>query len=146
MPDPKYFDYSASTPPFRESLEKFVEISQQRTINLEIEESLMGKVPPERVKDSPDATALLQFRLYDVRFSKTSSRKYALTLKTVMLFKWDRTKRPPSSSSRVYEHTSIALPMEDWVNNGGINLNQAFDTCIEGLTDKMIKDIQFQSL
>jgi hypothetical protein len=125
---------------------QFIEISQQRTINQEIEESLMRKVPPERVKESPDATALLQFRLYDVRFSKNSSRKYALTLKTVMLFRWDRTKRPPSSASRIYEHTSIALPMEEWVNTGGITLNQAFDTCIEGLTDKMIRDIQFQNL
>ena len=125
---------------------QFVRISQQRTINLEIEDSLMGKVPSDRVKDSPEADALLQFRLYDIQFSKTYSGKFALTLKTVMLFKWHRNLRPQSSTSRVYEFTSRTLPFEDWVQDDGKNLNEAFDTCIEGLTDQMIEDIRFQRL
>jgi hypothetical protein len=123
---------------------QFAGILHQRTINLEVENSLMNRIPPMRIRDIPAATALLQFRLYDVRFAKASSGKYALSLKTVMLFKWDRDQRRPTSTSRIYEHTSSALPMEHWVRDEGKTLNQAFDDCIEGLTRKMAEDIQFR--
>ena len=134
------------TPPNEQLLlldNQFVEISQSRTIHQEIEESLTRQIPPERVKDNLETAALLQFRLYDVRFSKTSGSKYALTLKTVMLFKWNRDTSQPSSTHRIYEQTSQALPLEAWVEDEGETLNQAFDTCIAGLTEKMAADIQF---
>ena len=121
----------------------FGEIAQQRTINLEIEDSLMQKIPRERLEEVSAATALLQFRLYDVRFSRASGSKYALTLKTVMLFKWNRDTRQPSSTHRVYEHTSQELPLESWVEDQGMTLNQAFDKCIAGLSQKMAGDIKF---
>lgn len=77
----------------------FAQVLQQRTINEEIESSLLLQVPVERNRDVSEADTLLQFRLYDVRFSKTSQRKYPLTLKTVMLIDWNRTdprKCPPT--------------------------------------------------
>ena len=124
----------------------FGQITQQRTIHLEIENSLKRHLPPERLMDTSEADTLLQFRLYDVRFSKTSLRKYALTLKTVMLFKWNRNSHQTSSTHKIYEHTSRSLQMEDWVQDDGKTLNLAFDACIEGLTEKMIEDIQFEKL
>ena len=124
----------------------FAQITQQRTIHLEIENSLKRHLPPERLMDTSEADTLLQFRLYDVRFSKTSLRKYALTLKTVMLFKWNRNSHQTSSTHKIYEHTSRSLQMEDWVQDDGKTLNLAFDVCIEGLTEKMIEDIQFEKL
>ena len=124
----------------------FAQIVQQRTIHQDIESSLKRRIPVERLMDISEANTLLQFRLYDVRFSKTSRRKYALTLKTVMLFKWNRNSRQTSSTHKIYEYISRSLPMEDWVQDDGKTLNLAFDTCIEGLTEKMIKDIQFAKL
>ncbi len=124
----------------------FAQIVQQRTIHQDIESSLKRHIPVERLMDISEADTLLQFRLYDVRFSKTSLRKYALTLKTVMLIDWNRNSRQTSSTHRVYEHTSRSLQMEDWVQDQGKTLNLAFDTCIEGLTEKMIEDIQFEKL
>ena len=94
----------------------------------------------------PQADALIQFRLYDVRFSVTSRSKYALTLKTVMLIEWDRDLRPSSSNHKIYEHTSQALSLEDWVRDEGKALNRALDTCIAGLTGKMTADIQLHQL
>ena len=134
------------TPPTEQLLlldNQFVEISQSRTIHQEIEVSLMRKIPPERVKDNSEAAAILQFRLYDVRFSRTSGSKYALTLKSVMLFKWNRDTSQPSSTHRTYGQTSQALPLDNWVEDEGKTLNLAFDSCIAGLTKKMAEDIQF---
>ena len=124
----------------------FVQIAQQRTIHQEIEKNLKQNIPVERLMDISEADALLQFRLYDVRFSKTSARKYALTLKTVMLIEWNRNNNSHQTSSthRIYEYTSRPLRMEDWVQDRGKTLNLAFDTCIEGLTEKMIEDIQLE--
>ena len=124
----------------------FAQIAQQRTIHQEIEKNLKQNIPVERLMDISEADALLQFRLYDVRFSKTSLRKYALTLKTVMLIEWNRNSHQTSSTHRTYEHTSRSLQMEDWVQDRGTTLNLAFDACIEGLTEKMIEDIQFEKL
>jgi hypothetical protein len=122
---------------------QFVDISRQRTLHLDIEDSLKRQIPPDRQKDISQADALLQFRLYDVRFTEASKRKYALTLKTVMLVSWNRDLRQSSSTHRTYEHTSQALPIENWIQDEGKTLNQAFDTCIAGLTEKMTSDIQF---
>jgi len=124
----------------------FAQIVQQRTIHQEIESSLKRHIPVERLMDISEADTLLQFRLYDVRFAKTSLRKYALTLKTVMLFEWNRNSPQTSFTHKVYEHTSRSLQMEEWVQDHGKTLNQAFDACIEGLTEKMIEDIQFEKL
>ena len=124
----------------------FGHILQQRTINREIESSLLRHVPAERLQEIPEADTLLQFRLYDVRFAETSRRKYALTLKTVMLIDWNRNSPPKVSTHRTYEQTSQSLPLEDWVQDGGEKLNLAFDTCIAGLAEKMIGDIQFETL
>ena len=121
----------------------FAQVVQQRTIHQDIESSLKRHIPVERLMDISEADTLLQFRLYDVRFSKTSLHKYALTLKTVMLIDWNRNSRQASSTHKVYEHTSRSLRMEDWVQDHGKTLNLAFDACIEGLTEKMIEDIQF---
>jgi len=60
-----------------------------------------------------------------------------------MLIDWNRNSRQASSTHKVYEHTSRSLRMEDWVQDHGKTLNLAFDACIEGLTEKMIEDIQF---
>jgi hypothetical protein len=124
----------------------FAQIVQQRTIHHDIENSLKRHIPVGRLMDISEADTLLQFRLYDVRFSKTSLRKYALTLKTVMLIDWNRNSGQTSSTHRIYEHTSHSLQMEDWVQDHGKTLNLAFDACIEGLTEKMIEDIQFEKL
>lgn len=124
----------------------FAQIVKQRTIHQDIESSLKRHIPEERLMDISEADALLQFRLYDVRFSKTSLRKYALTLKTVMLVKWNRNSRQTLSTYEIYEYTSRSRQMEDWVKDDGKTLNLAFDTCIDGLTKKMIADIQFEKL
>lgn len=121
----------------------FAQVVQQRTIHLEVESSLKRHIPADRLMDTSEADALLQFRLYDVRFAKTSPRKFALTLKTVMLFDWNRDRRRASSTHKIYEHTSPALRMEDWIQDQGVTLNKAFDACIKGLTEKMNADIQF---
>jgi hypothetical protein len=123
----------------------FAQILQQRTINQDIERSLMRRIPTGRLLAIEGADTLLQYRLYDVRFAETSSNKYALTLKTVMLFGWNRDTPQAVSTHRTYEHTSQPLQMEDWVQDDGTTLNQAFDACIEGITDKMLADIQFES-
>ena len=114
---------------------QFVDISQQRRIHLDIEDSSKRQIPPDRQEDISQADALL-------RFAEASKRKYALTLKTVMLFSWNRDMRQSSSTHRIYEHTSQALPMENWVQDEGKTLNHAFDACIAGLTEKMTSDIQ----
>lgn len=124
----------------------FEQVMRQRTINQEIESSLLRHVPEERLRDISEADTLLQFRLYDVRFSKTSPRKFALTLKTVMLINWNRNSPPTVSTHRTYEHTSHSLQMEDWVQDEGETLNLAFDACIRGLAEKMVEDIQFGGL
>jgi hypothetical protein len=124
----------------------FGKVLQQRSINQDIESGLLRRVPVERLRDISEAETLLQFRLYDVHFSKTSRRKYALTLKTVMLINWNRNSPQPLSTHRTYEHTSQSLQMEDWVKDDGNTLSLAFDACIEGLTEKMVEDIQFEKL
>lgn len=124
----------------------FAQTLQHRSINQDIEHSLMQQVPAEKLTAIEGASTLLQYRLYDVRFAMTSSKKYALTLKTVMLFNWNRNSPKTVSTHRTYEHSSQSLAMEDWVQDDGQTLNAAFDDCIEGVTDKMLADIQFESL
>lgn len=123
---------------------QFARISKERTISADIERSLKSRIPPERVTDVSEADSLLQFRLYDIRFTKESFRKYALTLKSVALFKWDRNGPRPSSTHRTYAYTSRAITIGDWVEDDGTTMDQAFDDCIDGLVDEMLEDIRFE--
>ena len=122
---------------------QFARISAQRRISSDIEAQLRSQIPPDRMADIYGADALLQFRLYDIRFTKKSIRKYALTLKSVVLFKWDREGPRPSSSHRTYAFTSNPMPIEDWVRDDG-TMNRAFSACIEGLVEEMLEDIRFE--
>jgi len=63
-----------------------------------------------------------------------------------MLIDWNRNSPRTVSTHKTYEQTSHSLQMEDWVQDDGKTLNLAFDACIKGLTEKMVEDIQFDTL
>lgn len=123
---------------------QFARISEQRTISTDIEQALKKRIPSRHMADVAEADSLLQFRLYDIRFTKKSVRKYALTLKSVVLYKWDRNGPQPSSTHRTYAYTSRAMTIGDWVEDDGTTMDRAFDACIDGLVDEMLEDIRFR--
>ena len=124
--------------------ELFVEISRQRTIHLEIRDSLEKQIPPDRLADTSVTDALIQLNLSDVRFTRTFSGKYAWTLKSVMVVTWNRNTHRPRHSYKIYQYTSRSLPLDDWVQNDGEILNQALDACVEGMVEQMAGDIRFK--
>ena len=105
---------------------------------------LEKQIPPDRLVDKSVADALLQLRLSDVRFTRTPSGKYALTLKSIMVVTWNRNTRQLRHDYRIYEYTSRSLPLDDWVQNEGKILNKTFDDCVEGLVEQMVEDIRFK--
>jgi hypothetical protein len=123
---------------------QFAEISQQRTIHLEVSNALEQQIPPDQLMAPSLADAILQLRLYDIRFARTLSGSYTLTLKSVMVVSWNRHKSSPGLGYRHYEYTSRSLPLDDWVQNEGEILNQELDTCVEGLAEQMVRDIRFR--
>jgi hypothetical protein len=123
----------------------FVEISQQRTIHLEVRDTLEQQIPPDRLADKSVADTVLSLTLSDVRFTQTSSGKYALTLKSIVVAQWIRNTRQRRHSTRFYQYTSSSLPLDDWVHDDGKKLNQAFDDCVEGLVEQMVGDIRLAS-
>lgn len=122
----------------------FVEISQQRTIHMEIRDTLEQEIPPDRLVDKPEADALLQLNLSDARFTRTFSGKYALTLKSILVAHWNRKSRQTRYSHKIYQYTSQSLSLDDWVQNDGKLLKQAFDDSVEGLVEQMVEDIRFR--
>lgn len=123
----------------------FVEISQQRTIHMEIRDTLEQEIPPDRLVDKPEADALLQLNLSDARFTRTFSGNYALTLKSILVAHWNRKSRQTRYSHKIYQYTSESLSLDDWVQNDGELLKQAFDDSVEGLVDQMVEDIWFKA-
>jgi len=121
----------------------FAGIAAKRTIHLEIRDTLIDKIGPERLAEKSVADATLKLVLADVRFSRTSSDNYALTLKSVIVGSWRKNDRVYFQGNRTYQSTSPSLPLEDWVTDEGVLLNQAFNTCVEGLSLQMFGDIQF---
>jgi hypothetical protein len=124
--------------------ELFVEISRQRTIHMEIRDTLEKQIPPDRLADTSVTDALIQLNLSDVRFTRTFSGKYAWTLKSVMVVTWNRNTHRPRHSYKIYEYTSRSLPLDDWVQNDGEILNRALDACVEGMVEQMVGDIRFK--
>jgi hypothetical protein len=63
----------------------FVDIYEQRSIHMEMRNTLEQQIPPDRLADTSVTDALIQLNLSDVRFTRTFSGKYAWTLKPIMV-------------------------------------------------------------
>jgi hypothetical protein len=122
----------------------FVDIYEQRSIHMEIRDTLEKQIPPDRLADTSVTDALIQLNLSDVRFTRTLTGKYAWTLKSVMVVTWNRNTPRPRHSYKIYDYTSRSLPLDDWVQNDGEILNQALDACVEGMVEQMAGDIRFK--
>jgi hypothetical protein len=136
------------TEPEREQLvvlEKlFGDVVEQRTLDVEIRDALVPRIPPDRLVDTASAEALLQLSLFDVQFTQTSSGKYTLTLKALLIAQWLQRTQHLDHGRRLYRHTTPALSLKDWVKDDGQILNQAFDDCVASLGDQIAADIQFR--
>lgn len=123
--------------------ELFVEISKQRTIHVEIEDTLKQEIPASRQVSIEDAYMLLETSLSDVKFTQTSPGNYALTLEAILEAEWNRDMRHIRNGRRAYRYISRSRPLEDWIEDEGVTLNLAFDACVGGLVEDMVKDIRF---
>jgi hypothetical protein len=124
--------------------ELFGVVVEKRTIHLEVRDALVREIPPDRLADTSLAEGLLQLSFFDVRFTQTSTGKYTLTLKFLVIAQWNLSTRHLSNGRRLYRHTTSALSLKEWVGNDGEILNQAFDDCVDGLVEQMVEDIQFR--
>lgn len=122
----------------------FGDVVEQRTIHVEVRDALVRQIPPDRIADASLAEGLLQLSFFDVRFTQTSTGKYTLTLKYLVIAHWNRSTRHLSNGRRLYRYTTRALALKEWVENDGEILNQAFDDCVDGLVEQMAEDIQFR--
>jgi len=122
----------------------FGDVAAQRTLHVEIRDALVRQIPPDRLADTSLAEGLLQLSFFDVRFTQTSTGKYTLTLKYLVIAQWNHSTRHLSNGRRLYRYSTRALSLKEWVENDGEILNQAFDDCIDGLVEQMVEDIQFR--
>lgn len=136
------------TPPDEHLLaldKQFSEIYQQRTLHMDIRDSLEKQIPPDRLADPAVAEALVELNLSDIRFIRTPSNKYQWTLKSVMVVTWNRNKGETRHSYKIYEHASNALRLDNWLQNDGEMLNRALDESVEGMARQMAADIWFRN-
>jgi hypothetical protein len=126
-------------------LEKlFGDVAEQRTLHLEVRDALVRQIPPDRLADTSLAEGQLQLSFFDIRFTQTSTGKYTLTLKYLMIAQWNHSNRHLSNGRRLYRYKTRALSLQKWVENDGEILNQAFNDCVNGLVEQMVEDIQFR--
>jgi hypothetical protein len=123
----------------------FVEIYEQRTLHMEIRDTLERQIPPDRLADPSVAEALVQLSLSDVRFTRTFSGKYEWTVKSIMVVTWNRHKGHTKHSYIIYDYASRALSLDDWMQNDGEMLNQALDDSVQGMAEQMANDIRFKN-
>jgi len=123
--------------------ELFGEIAEQRALDAEIRDALVRQIPPHRLADASLAEALLQISLFDVLFTQTSSGKFTLTLKSLVIAQWNHETRHLNHGRRLYRYTTPELSLKEWLENDGRILNQAFDDCVNGLAEQMAEDIHF---
>ncbi len=122
----------------------FVELSEQRTIHLEIRDKLEQQFPPDRLADKTSADALLKLSLSDVRFTISADDEYTLTMKANLRAQWNRSMRRVRNDHRIYKSASRTLPLDDWLYDDGETLNMAFDACVDELVEQMADDIHFR--
>jgi hypothetical protein len=126
-------------------LEKlFADIYRQRTLHMELRDSLESRIPPDRLMDASQSEALFQLKLSDIRFIRTFGGKYQWTLKSVMLVTWNRHSGRARLNYRIYDYQSTALPLGEWIQNDGELLNRALDESLEAMTEKMARDIRLK--
>jgi hypothetical protein len=121
----------------------FENVVERRTLDVEIREALVQQIPPGRLPDTSVAEGLLQLSLFDILFTRTSSGKYTLTLKTLLIAQWNLSNRHLDNGRRLYRYTTPAMSLEDWAKNDGAVLNQAFDDCVASLGEQIAADIRF---
>ena len=121
----------------------FVEISQERTIHLEVRDALKHQIPPEKLASISESDALLELSLSDAYFKQDSADYYSLTLRSVVKIEWNRGKRQVRRGKRLYHYTTRKLLLEEWLENDGKLLNDAFDECVEGIVEQIAEDIRF---
>jgi hypothetical protein len=133
--------------PTNEQLKKldnlFVDVSDTRTINLELRDNVIALTPPDRLVDSEPADALLQIRLSDARFSQLSEGVFELQLSAEVEAKKNQNTKYMRVARRSYSYSSRAKPIADWLQKDGQNINQAFDNCVQGLAEEINRDLRF---
>lgn len=123
----------------------FIEVSNTRTIHLELRDHVIALTPPERLVDSELADAMLQIRLSDVRFSQLSEGVYKLQLSADVKAQWNRNTNKTRVASRSYSYSSRPKPIADWLQKDGQVINQAFDTSVQGLADEINRDLHYSN-
>ena len=123
---------------------QFREIYQQRTLHMDIRDSLENQLPADRLAEPATADALVELNLSDIRFTRTFSNKYQWTLKSVMVVTWNRDRDQPRHSYKIYDFASSALPLDDWLENDGEMLNRGLDESVAGLTRQMATDLRIK--
>lgn len=134
------------TPPDEQLLaldQQFSKIHQQRSLHMDIRDSLEKQIPADRLADPALAEAIVELTLSDVRFTRTVSNKYRWTLKSIMVVTWNRHGGRARHSYEIYEDSSAALPLDEWLQNDGEQLSRALDNSVQGLARRMAADIRF---
>lgn len=127
------------------ALEKvFGGVVEQRTLHEEVRDALVRQIPPHRLADTSSAEGLLQLSLFDVLFTQTTNGKYTLTLKYLMIAKWNHSTRHLNNGRRLYRYSTNAMTLEEWLENDEEVLTRALDECVDGLVEQMVEEIHFR--
>jgi hypothetical protein len=135
----------ANKKPEREDLERLEShleaIGERRTLHQEISAATAARVPPARRAPGPDADALVEVSLGDIRFQQDDDGDYQWMMRVNVAAQWNRNTRRTRGGSDHYLAYSPALPLHMWIDTDGSAIEGALDDLVIDISSSIERDL-----
>lgn len=129
-------------PETRQQMEKVIDdVEKRRDFFVEIRDVLRASMPQGKQVDEGPAEALISIGPERILLLQDQHLQLALQMTATLSAEWSRNKRTPRKERRKYTYTTLARPIQYWLENNGAALNTAVTECVSSIVVMINADL-----
>jgi hypothetical protein len=113
----------------------------RRDFHTELHNGLIEAVPPAHQIAVAAADVIVHAELNPIELIEKNKSMLALRMTATLIVDWQTADRNPSIQSKRYQYTTIEMPMDYWIRDGGATFDSGLSDCLNGLVEMMGWDL-----
>jgi hypothetical protein len=113
----------------------------RRDFHTELHDGLIEAVPPAHQIAVAAADVIVHAELNPIELIEKNKSMLALRMTATLTVDWQTPDRKPSIQSKRYQYTTIEMPMDYWIRDGGATFDSGLSDCLNGLVEMMGWDL-----
>jgi hypothetical protein len=114
----------------------------RRNLGDEMVDALADRLPASRLSKPDTADAHLGLEVQGLRVLADLKDTVGFWVAVKATLEWDRDQMEPRQQSRGFACQTETLPLEEWLNTGSTDAQQALTGCIDNLASEVIAALQ----